>query len=64
LKEFEASQRREPNRFRNYLGAARAAEMAGDRAKAAGYYQKLLVLAKDADTARPELVSAKKLAQR
>ena len=35
LKEFEASQRREPNRFRNYLGAARAAEMAGDRAKAA-----------------------------
>jgi tetratricopeptide (TPR) repeat protein len=64
LKEFEASQRREPNRFRNYLGAARAAEMAGDRAKAAAYYQKLLVLAQDADTARPELASAKKLAQR
>jgi len=64
LKEFEASQRREPNRFRNYLGAARAAEMAGDNAKAAAYYQKLLALAKDADTARPELVSAKKFAQR
>ena len=64
LKEFEASQQREPNRFRNYLGSARAAEMAGDRAKAAAYYQKLLALAKDADTARPELVSAKKLAQR
>jgi tetratricopeptide (TPR) repeat protein len=63
LKEFEASQQREPNRFRNYLGSARAAEMAGDRAKAAAYYQKLLALAKDADTARPELVSAKKLAQ-
>src|ERR1700675_671277 len=63
LKEFEASQRREPNRFRNYLGSARAAEMAGDRAKAAGYYQKLVTLAKDADTARPELVSAKKFAQ-
>jgi tetratricopeptide (TPR) repeat protein len=63
LKEFEASQRREPNRFRNYAGAARAAEMAGDRAKAAGYYQKLLALAKDADTARPELASAKKFAQ-
>ena len=63
LKEFEASQQREPNRFRNYLGSARAAEMAGDRAKAAGYYQKLLALAKDADTARPELVSAKKFAQ-
>jgi tetratricopeptide (TPR) repeat protein len=64
LKEFEASQRREPNRFRNYLGSARAAEMAGDRAKAASYYQKLVTLAKDADTARPELVSAKKFALR
>jgi tetratricopeptide (TPR) repeat protein len=63
LKEFEASQRREPNRFRNYLGSARAAEMAGDRAKAASYYQKLLTLAKNADTARPELASAKKFAQ-
>src|SRR5438552_5988188 len=62
LKEFEASQQREPNRFRNYLGSARAAAMAGDRAKAAGYYQKLLTLAKDSDTARPELVSAKKFA--
>lgn len=64
LKEFEASQLREPNRFRGYLGAARAAERAGDRAKAAAYYQKLVALAKDADTARPELVSAKTLAQR
>jgi tetratricopeptide (TPR) repeat protein len=63
LKEYEVSQQREPNRFRNYLGSARAAEMAGDRAKAAAYYQKLLTLAKDADTARPELVSAKKLAR-
>jgi tetratricopeptide (TPR) repeat protein len=63
LKEFEASQRREPNRFRNYLGSARAAEMAGDRAKAAVYYRKLVDLAKDADTARPEIVSAKKFAQ-
>ena len=64
LKEYEASQLREPNRFRNYLGSARAAEMAGDRAKAAAYYQKLLVLAKDADTPRPEIEGAKKLAQR
>ena len=64
LKEFEASQRREPNRFRNYLGCARAAEMAGDKAMAAAYYQKLLALAKNADTERPELVSAKSLASR
>jgi len=64
LKEFETSQSREPNRFRNYVGAARAAEMAGDRAKAADYYRKLVALAKDADTARPDLVSAKTFTQR
>src|SRR5947207_14674284 len=63
LNEFEASQKREPNRFRNYAGSARAAEMAGDRAKAAGYYQKLVALAKAADTARTALVSPKKFAQ-
>lgn len=38
--------------------------MAGDRAKAAGYYRKLVDLAKDADTERPELASARKLAMR
>ena len=64
LREFEASQTREPNRFRNYLGAARAAEMAGDNTKAASYYQKLVALAKDADTMRPEIVKAKSVAQR
>ena len=64
LKEFEASQQREPNRFRNYLGSAKAAEMAGDKAKASSYYRKLLDLAKDADANRPELESARKLVLR
>jgi hypothetical protein len=59
LKEYEASQQREPNRFRGYYGAARAAEAAGDRDKAAIYYGKLLTLAKSADTERPELVRAR-----
>jgi hypothetical protein len=58
LKEYEASQQREPNRFRGYYGAARAAEEAGDRDKAAGYYEKLLALAKSADADRPELSHA------
>jgi tetratricopeptide (TPR) repeat protein len=62
LKEFEASQKREPNRLRNYAGAARAAELSGDNAKAKSYYRKLVELTKNADTARPEIVSAKKLA--
>jgi tetratricopeptide (TPR) repeat protein len=59
LKEYEASQKREPNRFRGYYGAARAAEAAGDRDKAAIYYGKLLTLAKTADTERPELERAR-----
>jgi len=64
LAEFEASQQREPNRFRNYAGSARAAEMAGDRVKAAAYSRKLLELAQGADSARPELATARTLAQR
>jgi tetratricopeptide (TPR) repeat protein len=59
LKEYDASQQREPNRFRGYYGAARAAEAAGDRDKAAMYYDKLLILAKSADTERPELAHAR-----
>ncbi len=59
LVEYEASQLREPNRFRGYLGAARAADAAGEKDKARGYYAKLIDLAKTADTARPELVAAK-----
>jgi predicted Zn-dependent protease len=64
LAEFEASQRREPNRFRNYSGSARAAEMAGDRVKAAAYSRKLLELTAGSDSVRPELASARTLAQR
>ena len=63
LREFELSQQREPNRYRNFLGCARAADMAGDRAKAASYYQKLVALAKNSDFDRPELESARKLSQ-
>jgi hypothetical protein len=59
LTEYQASQQREPNRFRGYLGAARAAQAAGDQATATGLYQKLLALAKDSDTERPELSQAR-----
>ena len=65
LKAFEASQAREPNRFRNYAGSAKAAEMMGDAAKARAYHAKLAELAKKGDGDRPELVRAKaSLAQR
>jgi tetratricopeptide (TPR) repeat protein len=59
LAEYEASQAREPNRYRNCAGAAMAAEALGDRAKASRYYARLLELARDSDGARPELVRAK-----
>jgi tetratricopeptide (TPR) repeat protein len=64
LQEYEASQKREPNRLRNFAGAERAAEMAGDKAKAAMYSRKIVLLAKDADTARPEIVAARSYAQK
>src|SRR5438445_2143440 len=59
LREFEASLRENPNRYRGLYGAARAAEVAGDRPKATEYFEKLMALARKADTARPEIVHAK-----
>jgi tetratricopeptide (TPR) repeat protein len=64
LAAYEASQKREPNRYRNYVGAARAAELAGDRDAARGYYAKLLDLAKDADPPRPDLAVARQYVSR
>lgn len=58
---FEATTKKEPNRFRGLYGAGQAAEAAGDRGKAAMYYKQLLGIAKEADTERPELAAAKKL---
>jgi hypothetical protein len=49
LKEFEASLKKEPNRFRSVYGAGRAAESAGDRAKARSYYDQLVKICERAD---------------
>jgi hypothetical protein len=59
LAAFEASQQREPNRFRGYLGAARAAKAAGDTAKARAQYEQLLTLAAGASGERPEIKEAR-----
>jgi predicted Zn-dependent protease len=59
LKEFETSLRNNPNRFRSFSGAARAAERLGNRAQARTYYEKLVTLAAQADDARPSLLAAK-----
>lgn len=59
LKEFETSLRNNPNRYRSFAGAAKAADRAADRALAKNYYEKLVSLAGNADTSRPDLVAAK-----
>lgn len=59
LHEFEVALKQTPNRFRAFWGAARAADGVGDRQKASEYFDKLLVLAKTADTERPEIREAK-----
>jgi tetratricopeptide (TPR) repeat protein len=59
LKEFEASFKAAPNRFRGYYGAAKAAERVGDQKKARSHYEKLVELSKQADADRPELREAK-----
>jgi tetratricopeptide (TPR) repeat protein len=58
LAAFEATIRKEPNRFNAFSGAAKAAEILGDKAKAKDHYQKLLTLA-SADGSRPELSAAR-----
>lgn len=59
LTAFEATLTKEPNRLRAYYGAGRAAEESGDTVKARDYFGKVVRLAADADSPRPELVAAK-----
>ena len=59
MKEFETSLRNNPNRYRSFAGAAKAAERTGDPTQAKSYYEKLIALAAQADDGRPSLVAAK-----
>jgi tetratricopeptide (TPR) repeat protein len=59
LVEFEATIKKEPNRFRGLYGAARAAEAAGNRTRAMALYQQLLQVASEPDTDRQELQHAR-----
>ena len=57
--EFEAVQRSEPNRFRATYGAARAAEMAGDREQAREHYDQLIEIVGAGDTMRLDVTIAR-----
>lgn len=59
LQEFETSLRSTPNRFHGLYGAARAARLAGDQAKATSHYEKLVEVSRLADDVRPEIQEAK-----
>jgi len=57
--QYEASIAKEPGRFRGMYGAARAAELAGDREKARRHYGHLIQQVGDGAAERPELRQAK-----
>ena len=59
LVEFDATMKKEPNRFRGLYGAARAAETAGNRTRAMALYKQLLQVASEPDTDRAELQHAR-----
>lgn len=59
-KEFEATMKKEPNRFRAVYGAARSASLMGDRAAADRYYAQLLQICEHGDQpGRAELAEAR-----
>jgi len=59
LPELEAALRSAPNRFSGLLGAARAAKLTGDAAKALGYYSKLTGICSESHSERAELDEAR-----
>ena len=61
LKEFEATLKKEPNRFRAIYHAAKAASLAGNATAARTFYRQLIDLCKAGDApGRPELSEARK----
>ena len=65
LAEFEATLKKEPNRFRALHGAATSAAQAGDRVKARGYYGQIVKLCEQGETpGRPELQEARRALSR
>jgi predicted Zn-dependent protease len=59
LAAFEATMAKEPNRFNGLAGAAQAAELLGDKAKAKAHYARLVALAGDSGADRRELAAAR-----
>jgi hypothetical protein len=56
---FEATLMKQPHRLGATIGAAKAAEKAGDAVKARQYYAAVVALAENADPIRPEIAGAR-----
>jgi hypothetical protein len=56
---FEGTLNKEPNRLGAYIGAAEAAQKAGDKAKAKLYFTKVVTIADAADETRVEIALAR-----
>jgi tetratricopeptide (TPR) repeat protein len=61
LAAYRATLRREPRRARTLFGAARAAQLAGEREASVALYQELLEVMARADDGRPEVAQARKV---
>jgi hypothetical protein len=59
LAQYEAGMPKEPNRLNPLLGAAKAADRLGDKAKAKSYYDKVIAITKGTDTTRSEVLAAR-----
>jgi hypothetical protein len=59
LAAFEATLKKEPHRLGATLGAAKAAEKAGDTAKAQQHYTAAVALTENADPVRPQIAEAR-----
>jgi tetratricopeptide (TPR) repeat protein len=59
LAAFDATLKKEPHRLGATIGAAKAAEKAGDLAKARQHYAAAVALAENADPVRPEIAAAR-----
>ena len=59
LAAFEATLKKEPHRLGASIGAAKAAEALGDKAKAKAHFSAAAALAENANSARPEIAAAR-----
>ena len=59
LEAYEENLKSHPYRFNGIYGAAKAAIQIGNTEKASLYFSQLIVLTKDSNSERPELIEAK-----